>query len=179
MYCKHCGVQLSEDARFCSSCGTALGHTGAAVENSEAAPESVASNSAGAVYASPQQGSRRRPALIALIAGLAIIVIATAGVLITRGQGWFRERSAAGLAASTEPTPPEPATSPASKEATMIPVAATTMSSDAGSTPAGSGGFAWSGLSPDEVTAARGALDEAIAHEEQMASQSAGGVRHQ
>jgi hypothetical protein len=87
-----------------------------------------------------------------IVAGLAggVIVVAIGVLLFIRHRTGAPEPAAA--AAMTQPT----GLAPGSSETPVVASAAAAVS----------GGFEWSGLSPDEVIAARAALDQAITKEE-------------
>jgi hypothetical protein len=139
----------------CVKCGTPLLEGARFCQScgtsvAEAVPAAVAQN--------PVQ--RHKRTLIA--AGLAggVIVIAIGVLLFIRHQSGTPEPAAA----TTQPTASAPA--PGSSETPAV----------ASATATASGGFEWSGLSPDEVIAARAALDQAITKEEKDAAPGTQGV---
>lgn len=147
MFCITCGGSIPTTARFCPACGTPVSQSGGQTEPVQRPPQSA--------VAPEKQGANKR--LIAIIAGIAIVGAAIAAVLLnTRSQQQTGQAAGAAVTA-TQAAAPEPA---ASSENVVKP--ASTLA-----------GFDWSGLSPEELLAARAALDAAIAKEEQSAQNRA------
>jgi hypothetical protein len=132
---------------FCRQCGAALD------ESSQVCQSCGTAASAGTVDGVPQSNvtgahSSRR-IVAALVAGVLVISIAAVALIAYR---------------HTQPVPTSAAPSGAVTSA-----ADSTLGGP--SLPDGNE-FRWSGLAPEQIQAARGALDAAIAHEEQIAGRA-------
>lgn len=96
MFCTQCGTQVDEGKNFCKNCGARIGRSGAPNEAAEA-PSAVSGEEAAAARAQPvipaaphapsaapiKEGKSNKAVLLA--AGIAVIVLAGAGVFFAGG----------------------------------------------------------------------------------------------
>jgi hypothetical protein len=161
MYCVKCGAQLGGSQRFCVGCGTPVDVAPVTAARPATTQRAATPQRAAPTQRPARQPGSRGPWVILVIAGVAIIAIVAAFVVQQR------LRSAAPPSAATPQEPlPQPAAppQPVPPQSVAPPPAA----------PADAG-FDWTGLSREELLAARSALDAAIAREEQQRTAPAGG----
>jgi hypothetical protein len=137
MYCMKCGGPVPAAARFCPGCGIAVADGGTAAGSTEP-PVSAAP-------AEIKRGHTRR--LLGIFGGIIVLgLVAAAALIIARRQPPLEQTAIVPVGAPPEKPPGE-------TPATLTPQVVA--------------GFDWSGFTAEQLLAARAALDEAIAKEEQ------------
>jgi hypothetical protein len=142
---------------YCVNCGGPIpstarfcGTCGSPIDQDRGEPASAGTSSQSPVTPATRGADKK---LIAIIAGVVIGAAAIAALLLhSRAQQQGVPAAAAATSASQDTAPSAAAVTPAATIA----------------------GFDWSGLSPEELQAARAALDAAIAREEQSNAKNPG-----
>ena len=94
MYCRNCGTQLSDDARFCFGCGTPTGNSAPA---GNSAPQQRYE-----APAVPKKPKKKVGGLIAAVAAIAVVVAAVAGLAFSGILGGDTAKVAAAVEKSTK-----------------------------------------------------------------------------
>jgi hypothetical protein len=144
MFCIKCGGSVPTTARFCPACGSSV----------------VDSSGAAAPAKRPPQSGKK---LIAVIAGIAIVCAVVAAVMLHARRQQQDDQTVSAAAAAPQSTIAQSADPQTAAPSDAVTKPAQTIE-----------GFDWSGLSPEELLAARQALDAAIAKEEQNSAKNAG-----
>jgi hypothetical protein len=175
MVCRQCGASIDETSRFCKACGTgtAIGIGPAAASGTPSGTELRAPVSAAVTepvsQPPPQMQAPPPPVQVAPPLQVApapasrrpvyalVGVVILAGIVIAAVIAYRHTRSVSAAAA----------TAAASTGAANAPAAADAAADQ----------YRWTGLSEEQIQAARGALDAAIAHEEHTARAPATGAQ--